>query len=576
MSDSQPIRVLLVEDHPADARLVEAMLSDAQPGSFTVTHVGLIKHALEKLTQHSYDVLLLNLSLPDGRGLGNLNKLQALAPELPTIVLSNTHDEKLALQAVKAGAQDYLVKGRGDTRLLVRAIRYAIERKHADKRLALLSQYDNLTDLPNRALFRDRMTRALAHAQRSTRSVALLFLDLDHFKSINDTLGHDAGDRLLQTVARRLTPCVRSNDTVARLGGDEFTIILEDIAGAADVAAVAQKIIDVMSRSFSLDGREVFVTVSIGIALHPTCGRDAKTLIKNADTALYNAKEQGRSCFRFYDPQMHAMTTERLSLITDLRHAVQRGEFVMHYQPQLEARGTHVRGVEALLRWQHPTLGLLPPNMFIHLLEETGLIIEVGEWVLRTACLQQRAWIDAGLPALRMSVNASMRQFRQHDFVRRVGTIINETGIDPKHLQLEVTESLLVDNVTTTTAKLRALRSIGVQISIDDFGTGYCSLSYLKQFPMHSLKLDRSFIKDVATHANDAAIANAIIVLGHSLNMEVVAEGVETEKQMNFLCAQGCDAVQGFLYAEPMPEQELSRWWRQFIYLQHPNVHPIR
>lgn len=574
--DLHPIRVLLVDDNPADAGFVEAMLSETQPGSFIVTHTRLMKNALEKLALHSYDVLLLNLSLPDGRGLGNLNQLQAMAPELPTIVLSNNHDETLALQAVKAGAQDYLMKGQGDAHLLIRAIRYAIERKHADERLALLAQYDNLTGLPNRALFRDRMTRALAHAQRGTRAVALLFLDLDHFKSINDTLGHDAGDQLLQIVAQRLEPCVRKNDTVARLGGDEFTIIIEDVVNASDVAAVAQKIIDVMSRSFSLDGHEVFATVSIGVALYPTCGRDAKTLIKNADIALYSAKEQGRSCFRFYDPQMHTQAAERLSLITALRHAVRRGEFVLHYQPQLEARGTHVCGVEALLRWQHPTQGLLPPNLFIHLLEETGLIIEVGEWVLRTACLQQRAWIDAGLPALRMSVNASMRQFRQHDFVRRVGTIVYETGINPAQLQLEVTESLLVDDVVTTTAKLRALHGIGIQISIDDFGTGYCSLSYLKQFPMHSLKLDRTFIKDIETHSKDAAIAHAIIALGHSLNMEVVAEGVETQHQMNFLCAQGCDAVQGFLYAEPMPEQELSRWCRQFIYQQHTNVHPIR
>jgi diguanylate cyclase (GGDEF)-like protein len=407
------------------------------------------------------------------------------------------------------------------------------------------------------------MTRAFAHAQRHGHSIALMFLDLDHFKSINDTLGHDAGDRLLKTVARRLESCVRKNDTIARLGGDEFTIVLEDVSNAEDIASVAQKILDTMSRSFALDSHEVFVTVSIGIAFYPTCGLDPVTLIKNADTALYAAKEHGRSCFKFYNPQMHLMASERLATVTALRHAVQRREFVLHYQPLVEPRTQRVTGVEALLRWNHPSKGLVSPNHFIPLLEETGLIITVGEWVLRAACTQAKSLAEQGMPPVRMNVNVSMRQFQQPDFVNHVANILEETGADPRMLQIEVTESVLADNVPATTAKLRALRAIGIKTAIDDFGTGYCSLSYLKQFPIHGIKIDRTFIKDIETGSNDAAIANAIIALGHSLSMEVVAEGVETESQLTFLKGQGCDIVQGFFYSEPLPANALTTWLRE-------------
>jgi diguanylate cyclase (GGDEF)-like protein len=562
MSDQPVIRVLLVEDNQGDARLIQEWLAEAGAVQFEVTHLGLIRQALDRLSKHAFDVLLLDLSLPDGRGLSNLNQIQAIAPNLPVIIVSNNHDEQLALHAVKAGAQDYLVKGRGDGHVLARVMRYAIERKRVDERMAYLAHYDVLTGLPNRVLFRDRLTRAFAHAQRHGHNIALMFLDLDHFKSINDTLGHDAGDQFLKAVARRLENCVRRNDTIARLGGDEFTVILEDVNDSNDVVAVADKIVDAMSRSHPLEGHEVFVTVSIGIALYPSSGLDAATLIKNADTALYNAKEHGRSCYRFYNPQMHVMASERLAMVTALRHAVRRQEFVLHYQPQLDPRTQRVHGVEALLRWNHPENGLISPSQFIHLLEDTGLIITVGEWVLRDACRQQRALQDAGMP-VRMSVNVSMRQFRQPDFVDRVAGVVRESRIDPQFLQLEVTESLLVDNVSATTAKLHALREIGIRISIDDFGTGYCSLSYLKQFPLQTLKLDHTFIKDIEHRSNDAAIANAIIALGHSLNMEVVAEGVETERQLDFLRGQGCDAVQGFLYSEPMPAHALPTWLRE-------------
>lgn len=565
MSDQPLIRILMVADHPEDIRLLEDMLANAGTDQFTLQHVSSITHAVDTLAQQRYDVLLLDLSLPDGHGFSNINKIQATAPNLPVIILSSISDEQLALRAVMAGAQDYLVKQRDDVHLLMRAMRYAIERKHIDRRLLYLAHYDNLTNLPNRTLFRDRMNRALSHAQRTARRVALLFLDLDHFKAINDSLGHDAGDDLLVAVARRLETCVRKNDTVARLGGDEFTAILENIDHADDAAAVAQKIVDTLSRSFYINGQELFVTVSIGIALFPTCGLDPATLIKNADTALYSAKDNGRSCFKFYNSQMHAMASEHLSMVTALRHALPRNEFQLEYQPQIDPRTHHVIGVEALLRWNHPEHGTLMPTTFIPLLEHSGMIVEVGEWALRTACLQQKAWINAGMPPLRMCVNTSARQFRQTEFVRRVATIVAETGADPTQLQFEVTESLLIDNVAATTAKLRALRAIGIQIAIDDFGTGYCSLNYLKLFPLHVLKLDRTFIKDIESRSNDAAIVTAMIALGHSLDMEVIAEGVETQGQLTFLRGQGCDAVQGFLYSEPMSAEALPLWLSEFV-----------
>ncbi len=563
MPEDSTVRVLLVEDDASEVALIENLISEAPSGRFALISVGLVRQALDHLSQNNYDVLLLSLTLPDGRGLSNLNQVQAIAPTIPVIVIGNVNDERLALHAVKAGAQDYLVKGRIDSHVLVRVMRYAIERKRVDERLTYLAHYDILTGLPNRALFRDRMTRAFAHAQRYAHSIALMFLDLDHFKSINDTLGHDSGDQLLKTVARRLESCVRKNDTIARLGGDEFTIILEDVSNADDIASVAQKILDTMSRSFSLDGHEVFVTVSIGIAFYPTCGLDPITLIKNADTALYAAKEQGRSCFKFFNPQMHLMASERLSTVTALRHAVQRKEFVLHYQPLLEPRTQRIMAVEALLRWNHPEKGLVSPNQFIALLEETGLIISVGEWVLRAACVQSKLLEKDGLPPVRMNVNVSMRQFQQPDFVNRVATIIEETGANPSLLQIEVTESVLAENIPATTAKLRALSAIGIKTAIDDFGTGYCSLSYLKHLPIHGIKIDRTFIKDIETGTNDAAIANAIIALGHSLSMEVVAEGVETESQLAFLRGQGCDIVQGFFYSEPLPAQALPTWLRE-------------
>ena len=443
---------------------------------------------------------------------------------------------------------------------IVAVSRDITERKETEERLLYLANYDSLTGLPNRALFRDRLRRAIARAQRNDKRIGLLFLDLDRFKTINDSLGHHAGDQLLRGVAKRLKANGRKGDTIARLGGDEFTIILEDINDADDVAIVARKIIEFMEPSFKLDGHDVVVTPSIGITIYPDDCGDMRTLLKNADTAMYRSKEKGRNNYQFYTADMNAKAYEYLLLENNLRHALERGEFHLFYQPQMELHTQRVIGMEALLRWNHPEQGFLPPERFVPFAEETGLIIPIGEWVIRTACMEAMRWQQAGLSPLRVAVNLSMRQFRQKDFVEKVEQALAESGLPPKFLELEITESFLAHNVEHATAVLRRLHNLGVQLSIDDFGTGYSSLSYLKQFPLNTLKIDQSFVRDIPGDSDAAAITEAIIGLAQSLRLNVIAEGVESQDQVFFLRSRGCDHAQGYLFSEPMSADTVVPW----------------
>jgi diguanylate cyclase (GGDEF)-like protein len=447
--------------------------------------------------------------------------------------------------------------------LLSRSIRYTLERAHAQEQIAYLAQYDAVTGLPNRVLFKDRLEHALAHAQRKGVRVAVVSMDLDYFKSVNDLLGHEIADRLLCDIAERIKGQIRRGDTLARMGGDEFMIILEDMRDFADAASVAQKILDVMARAFVIQGEEMFLTTSIGIASYPACGIESTQLMKNADAALYAAKRGGRGCYRFYDPTMNEYADERLKTLTRLRHAIARNEFELYYQPLVDARSQRASGFEALLRWNDAKRGMVGPGEFVGLLEDTGLIIEVGNWVLRSACAQQKKWLEQGFGAFKMAVNVSARQFRQRDFVGSVALALQETGMDPHFLQLEITESLLIDNMTAAAAKLRALHTLGVRFSIDDFGTGYSSLNYLKRFPLYALKVDRTFMENIAEGKDDDAIVNAIISLGHSLRMKVVAEGVETEAQLKFLRENGCDSLQGYFFATPMRAGDVESWLKE-------------
>jgi diguanylate cyclase (GGDEF)-like protein/PAS domain S-box-containing protein len=427
------------------------------------------------------------------------------------------------------------------------------ERKRAEEQITRLAYHDALTGLPNRALFKDRLSQALAGARRRDRPLAVLFLDLDHFKLINDTLGHNVGDSLLQEVGKRLTSCLRGDDTVARVAGDEFTILLGEISQPEVAGRIAQKVIENLARPTPVDGHELYVTASLGVALYPTDGEDGDTLLKNADAAMYRAKELGRNNYQLCTPGMTSRAIERMALEGELRQALARGEFVLEYQPILSLRTGEVVGTEALVRWASPARGLVPPEVFIPVAEETRLIIPLGEWVLRRALEQLARWRSLGFTGLRVAVNLSARQFQQAGLARDVGRILEETGVPPSQLDLEITESVAMQNVERTTGALRGLRDMGVQIAIDDFGIGQSSLNYLKHFPLSTLKIDRTFVQNLLENPEDEAIVRAVIALAHSLNLKVIAEGVETEAQLLFLKSAACEEFQGYVFSRPAP-----------------------
>ncbi len=434
-----------------------------------------------------------------------------------------------------------------------------LQRARSEKTIEFMAFYDPLTGLANKRLFQDRVKQTFAWARRNHRFPAVLFLDLDRFRCINDTLGHTAGDALLQEVARRLQKTLRKDDTVARHGGDEFLILLPNIRQAEDAGFVAGKIIESFQAPFQVDGFELHLAASIGIAIYPLDGEDCDALLKNADSALHRAKEMGRNNYQFYLTEMNESALQRLGLEGQLRKALERDELCLYFQPQYDLDGRRMVGLEALLRWRHPERGLVPPDEFIPLAEETGLILAMGEWVLREACTRAQAWQAAGLAPMRVAVNISARQFHQYDLVRLVRLVLEETGLEPHFLELEITESLIMQDAEGAVHKLSQLRDLGVQIAIDDFGTGYSSLSYLKKFPIQTLKIDRTFVQDLSRNPDDSAIVDAVIALAHSMGMEVVAEGVETEEQMRLLHDKSCNRVQGYLLQAPVPSDAVAR-----------------
>jgi diguanylate cyclase (GGDEF)-like protein/PAS domain S-box-containing protein len=437
------------------------------------------------------------------------------------------------------------------------------ERKAYEARIEYLADHDALTDLANRNLLGDRITQSMAHARRNGSMVALLFLDLDRFKGVNDSFGHAIGDALLMDVAERLKRVIRDGDTVARQGGDEFILLLTGMQQPHDVIAVAHKIFNAFSAPFTIDKHELFVTVSIGATLYPEDGDDMPTLLRNADTAMYRAKEEHGNAFQFYSRDMSVRALERAELESGLRRALDRKEFELFYQPKVSVSSRRIVGAEALIRWNHPDIGLVSPTRFIPMAEEIGLIVPIGEWVLQTACAQNKAWQEAGLPTISVSVNLSARQFRQEGLVEYIAETLDKLGLDATHLELELTESIVMNSAESFISKLRKLEDLGIQLSIDDFGTGYSSLSYLKRFPLHHLKIDQSFVRDIATNADDAAITSTVIALGHSLDLKVIAEGVETEEQVAFLRAHDCDEMQGYYFSKPLPAMEFARLLRQ-------------
>ncbi len=431
------------------------------------------------------------------------------------------------------------------------------EGKHAQKHLAYLAHYDSLTGLPNRVLFYDRLKQVLLQAERSNWIVGVMFIDLDHFKSVNDTLGHAAGDTLLQQASRRIVDSLRANDTVGRLGGDEFGVFLPEVASQQDTAMLAVKITQALSAPFLLGGAEVFITPSIGITLYPLDGNTAEVLISSADTAMYRAKELGRNSHQFFTPHMSALMSAHARLENGLRKALKRQELSLHYQPQVDMASGRIIGVEALLRWHHPEMGTISPAQFIPIAEETGLIIPIGAWVLQVACAQNKAWQDAGIAPIVMAVNLSARQFKHNDVVALVRDVLQDTGMEGKYLELEVTEGIVMDNTEALIATMASLKDIGVRLSLDDFGTGYSNLAYLKRFPLDTIKIDRSFINGIG-QGDDAVIAATVITLGHHLKLKVIAEGIETEAQFGVLQQLGCDHMQGYLFSRPLATEAVT------------------
>jgi diguanylate cyclase (GGDEF)-like protein/PAS domain S-box-containing protein len=684
-----PLKILLIENDPAAATEIRAALTAGGGVPFEVEWVRQLSDGLERLNKKGIAAVLLELSLPDSRGIETFDKLFTAAPDVPILILGGHANEALAKEAVGRGAQDYLLAGHLDSYSLPRALRNAIERKavedalYVEKERALVTlnsigdavlctdisgnviylnlvaesmtgwpreeaigkplaevfqiidgvtrkpardpmemavaqnravgltvdcvlirrdafesaiedsaapihdragrvigavivfhdvnaaramshqmthsaQHDVVTNLPNRLLLNDRISQAISLARRQNRSLAVIFLDLDRFKYINDSLGHATGDKLLQSVSKRLLAGVRGSDTVSRQGGDEFVILLSEISHPEDAATSAKKIILSLNEPHSIDGHDLDIAGSIGISVYPEDGEDAETLIKNADTAMYHAKEKGRNNFQFFKPEMNRRALERQSLEGSLRHAIDRGEFLLHYQPKVNLFTGQITGAEALIRWRHPERGLVSPAQFVPIAEDCGMILPIGRWVLREACKQAREWQDAGLPFKRVSVNVSAIEFRAKTFLEEVRATLRESGLAACCLDLELTEDVLMHNAKSTASVLQELKRMGVHLAVDDFGTGYSSLSYLRQFPIDVLKIDQSFVHQISDDPNDSAIVRAIIDMGKNLKQRVIAEGIETQEQLALLQAWHCAEGQGYLFSRPVPAAQFA------------------
>jgi diguanylate cyclase (GGDEF)-like protein/PAS domain S-box-containing protein len=680
-------RILLIQDDELAATGVLDALRHSSDAPFEVDWVRRCSEGLEILD--GAVAILVDLYLPDSRGISTFERLYGAAPKVPILILTSSQNEPTAKLAVQAGAQDYLFKDCLDAYLLPKAVRSMIERAanaealfeekeralvtlnsigdavvstdasgkvtylnvvaerltgwsqdeaagrkleevfriidattretlqnplalaiRENKTVALppncvlirrdgveaaiedstapihdrqgavtgavmvfhdvsvaraltlkmsyLAQHDSLTDLPNRILLNDRLNEAIELSSRHARMLAVLYLDIDRFKHINDTLGHIVGDRLLQSVARRLFTCVRSSDTVSRQGGDEFVVLLWEVRHSEDAAVTAQKILQAVREPHQIDQHELHITASIGIVTYPDEGLDAETLMKKADFAMYHAKDSGRDCFQFFNSEMNARAVERQSLEDHLRYAIEREQLLLHYQPKINLATGGITGIEALLRWRHPDRGLIPPGHFIAIAEECGLIVPIGRWVLREACRQAQVWKTAGLSPVCIAVNISAVELRTSGFAAGVRDILAETGLPPHCLELELTETALIEDSRSTADVLRELKEIGVLLALDDFGTGYSSLSYLKRFPIDALKIDRSFVRHLTTDRDDAGIVTAVIGMGDNLHMRVVAEGVETREQLAMLQEYGCPQGQGYYFSRPVPAAEIG------------------
>ncbi len=579
---AQPKAKILVSDDDMNVRLLTRQCLEAE--GMTVVEAADGQQALEAFLRERPDLIFLDVEMPGLSGLEVCRRIREMpqGENIPIMIVTGSDDRKSIDEGFEAGATQYKTKpvnwsllGR-DVQYMLRASNAFNSLKRQEDRLRYLAYYDPLTNLPNRRSFNEQLTRILKRAQRLNHSAALLFIDLDNFKRINDSIGHGRGDRLLVEIAKRLAGELREDDAInyfsdssaddvdprdrnteiARLGGDEFTVVLSDVRDMRDVEGVAQRVIQTLSEPISLHSHNPVVTPSIGIAMYPQDGLDADSLVRNADTAMYAAKADGRACFRFYNEEMNARSVEQLKLEEDLREAMREGQLELRYQPQVDTLTGRVVSLEALVRWKHPIRGLISPGDFIPVAERTGQIIELGEWVLSEVARHCTYWETLGLDDFRVCVNISPLQFNQPNLVERVRHFLDHSGIDPARLELELTESAIMTDAKTNIDKLRQLNELGLDLAVDDFGTGYSSLSYLKRFPINTLKIDQSFVADMSSQ-DGVAIVDAIIVLAKTLNLRSIAEGIETRDQLRHLAAQHCDLMQGFFFARPLYPEDV-------------------
>jgi diguanylate cyclase (GGDEF)-like protein len=553
-ASSSELRLLLVEDDATYANLVEAMLESVPALRFRAVHRASARAAIERLALEHFDAVILDLGLPDTRGLEALTWLVSADPDVPIVILTGADDEMLALQAVKSGAQDYFLKGHVTPETLVRGLRYAIERKQSELQMKRLAYYDTLTGLPNRRLLIEHLNAALRRAARNESVVGVLFVDIDRFKHINDTLGHDAGDRVLQTLADRMARSLRAADMLGRLSGDEFVAIVE-AKRREELSVVAGHLISGLRAPLTVAGVDVVVTASIGVSAFPADGANASELLRFADRAMYRAKAEGRDAYRFHSRRRPSDASPTLAVASELRRAVERDELLLLFQPLVDLRTGRIDGLEALVRWQHPERGLLTPADFIPVAEESGLILAVDAWVLHTAMLE--AGRRSHMRSLKLAINMSRRHFDQPGLLDELRKLATATGCDPRHLELELTESGIMHDRRRVLRHLKGLRRLGIRVAIDDFGTGYSCLDLMKRYPLNALKIDRSFVRNCATDRTNGALVAAIVQMGHALGMEVIAEGVETQAQLAYLREHHCDRAQGLLFSRPLSAVEL-------------------
>ena len=568
--ETQKPRVLIIDDEEQ----IRHLLIDVLGTAYQCSDAGSAEEALAALAHDTFDLVISDIDMGGMSGLELVPHVHSLSPDTVVVMVSGNQDIEFAIKALRVGAFDYITKPlellhveASVERALDHANLLKDKRRNKEQIESLLRErteqrdrlasYDTVTQLPNRALFEDRVKQAVAIARAANQSLGVLFISLDQFKKVNDSLGHGPGDTLLREFAERLNSCISTSDTVARFGNDEFALLRTSVDGTNDVIETIGSLFQVLKFPFDLPGHELFATASVGVSLFPLDGEDCHTLLKNAGAALYKAKRSGGANYQFFTADLHELAAKRLELESNLRRAIQNEEFLVHYEPRLSVDSLAITGVEALVRWQHPQLGLILPSEFIPLAEDTGLIVPIGEWVLRAACLQGRRWRDQGFAPIQIAVNISARQFHDQDLAQTVIRILEETGLSPQYLELELTESSIMQNAEFAAGMLSRLKSRGINISIDDFGTGFSSLASLKRLPIDALKIDQSFVRDVTSDPDDAALVNAIITLAHNLRLRVVAEGVETEDQLRFLQLLRCDEIQGYFFSRPLPAEAL-------------------